>query len=340
MSTDNNKDIAKTTATGVYGDGNVWVKEPEQQIDRDTELLKGLDNTKKLPANFNMGRAVGLQLAALERDLFTDSEEKESGNAIVSGIETKINDYDFRAFSMGIAKILYNQSYQSGNVDTNSGLIKEVAQGITPKTPNAEKYYNGTVVVTLNDICRDAYGTDTPSTEQRRAITKLLKTLHHNEVHIDFPNGDSLDAVLCATMTRYKRASDSAITYSLSLHPIFTYAVTSNFAPFPQDTTKRLALATKRQTAAHLRLLTLLGMQDKRKPYVRTYTELLKDMGLTDAYKANPTRTEKQTIEIFKTMKDIGIVSDCKIDRLPTKRKKIAKVTFVLNEAFSKSSKE
>lgn len=300
-------------------------------LEDSSDLWGSLDRTKHIPATFKMGRQVSMQLQKIERDLFTDLEEKQSGNYIVRGIEKKVSEYDFHAFSIAMAKILYNQSYQSGNEKENSGVMKKAVNG------GKNTRYAGSVVATLNDICKEAYGADTPSTEQRKAITTLLETLHQNKVHIDFPNGDTLDATLCATMGIYTRKEDGAVTYALTLNPIFCEAVENNFGLLPQDTMKRLALTTNRQTAAHLKLLKLLAMQDKRKPYVRYFTEILKDIGLETAHAKDPARTEKQALNIFDAMVGTGIISSYTTEtKTIRKKKRIDKVTFTLNPDFNK----
>lgn len=310
-------------------------QEDYRNIDRTDALWGSLDETKHLPTNYKIGRQVSLQLQKIERDLFTDFEEKQSGNYIVKGIERKVNEYDFHAFSIAMAKILYNQSYQSGNEDINSGVKRQKARGLSVRGGKA--YYTGNVVVSLNDICREAYGADKPSTEQRKAMITLIEALHNNKVHIDFPNGDTLEATLCATMGIFTRKEDGAITYSLTLNPIFCEAVENNFGLLPQDTIKRLALTTDRTTAAHLKLLKLLAMQNKRTPFVRFFSELIKEMGLDDTYKANAARTEKQALKIFDAMVSVGIITTYSTEtRTARGKQRIDKVTFNLNPDFNK----
>lgn len=313
-----------------YGGGSSdWKKQQEQdKINQSEKLLEKLDETKKLPANFNYGRGVGLQLAAIERDLFTDQNEQNSGNAVVSGI--KVNEYDFIAFFVGISKILFNQSYQSGNAETNSGLAK-----IGAYRYNGITHYNGTVVATLNDICREAYGTDKPSTEQRKSIETLLTILHNNKVHIEYPNGDKDDAILCATMNKYTRKADGSTTYHLTLNHLLTDLLSKGFGSLPQNTTKLLEQHTKRQSAAHLKLLTLLGQQDKRKPFVRTLDQILVDMGIEGEYNANPSRTQEKIKKIINDIGKMGAITKCDLDYFPnTKKKRLAKLTFHFNKSF------
>lgn len=306
-----------------------------EYIDKDNPLWGSLDDSKHIPANYKIGRQVSLQLQKIEPDLFTCIEEKKSGNYIVRGIEKKVNEYDFHAFSIAMAKTLYNQSYQSGNQDINSGVNRLKANELSGR--GGKDYYAGSVVVSLNDICREAYGADKPSTEQRKAMATLIDTLHKNPVHIDFPNGDTLDATLCATMGVYTRKDDGSITYSLLLNPIFCESVENNFGLLPQDTMKRLALTTSKTTAAHLKLLKLLAIQNKRTPFVRYFSELLNDMGLEDTAKKDPARTEKQVLKIFDAMVSVGIVSSYTTETITKKGKdRVDKVTFNLNQDFNK----
>lgn len=302
----------------------------------DRKLLENLDTSKHLPATYKIGRNAIIQLAKVDPNLFTHIEEKESGNYIVRGIERKVNDYDFNAFSFAIAKILYNQSYQSGNDDINTGLKRTKATTLSNTSSTNKEYFSGSVAVSLNDLCREAYGGDI-TTEKRRNMEVLLNALHNNKVHIDFPNGDAYDAVLCATMGKYIRRTDKAIFYELQLHPIFSEAVSNNFALFPQETIQRLAQIAPRQTAAHLRLLKLLGMQDKRKPFTRYIGELADDMGLADNLKKDRGRTEKQIIATIENIKELGMIDTYATTKTTIRKaERIEKITFTLNKHFCK----
>lgn len=54
------------------------------------------ESRKRPPITFRMGRDAHLQLAKVKRDLFTDLEEKESGNYIVSGLERSVSNLTLR----------------------------------------------------------------------------------------------------------------------------------------------------------------------------------------------------------------------------------------------------
>lgn len=286
------------------------------------EKLQQLTDETKLPKNYNVARGLGFELARLERDLFTDLEEKESKNAIVERVEG-INAYDFYAFIFAAGKQLYNQSYKSGNTENFEGVGSDL---ITHDGNNAASG----IIVTLNDLCRDAYGVE-PTTANRKAMEKMLEMLHKNRLHINLPNGDKIEETLCATMDKYHRKADNATIYYLSLGRIFSRQLKINFGTFPQNATKLLAGVTKRNSVQHLKLLMLLGMQDKRQPYRRIFTELLKDMEMDADYKANVTRTEKRAKQIFKDMKDAGFIKTAVLEpRTIRGKKRIYAVTFTL----------
>lgn len=94
------------------------------------DILYLEEGKKQVPQTFRMGREVHLQFAKVKRDLFTDLEEQESGNIIVSGLD-KVSKTDFMAFGIAVTQVLYNQSYLSGNLQTNSGKSKTIAQKLS-----------------------------------------------------------------------------------------------------------------------------------------------------------------------------------------------------------------
>lgn len=291
------------------------------------------------PATFIVGRDVTFRLAEVERNLFTDIEEKDSGNYIVSGLTRKVTGRDFYAFSMGVGQILSNQSQQMGNKETNSGLTQQIAPKILDQTGHT--YYGGEIVATLNELCWRSYGERKPSTRQREAMATLIDTLHSTPVTITFPNGDIIEANLCVKMGRYIRKKDGAIYYHLILNPIFCEGVKRNYSEFPQDVTMRLTAVSKTATEAHYRLLLLLSRQIKSKPFVRNIDVLLEDLGLTEAHRKDRERTEKQLLTLFEDMKkpELGIITSYKVGTTTIRRKeRITKVTFHLNPNFVRKS--
>lgn len=287
--------------------------------------------SKPVPNTYKLGREGMLQLSKIERDLFTDIEEKESGNYIVSGLSQSITELDLSAFSFAVGQILYNQSYQSGHLDENSGLDTLESQ--------IGGFFMGDIITTRNELCRLAYGKRT--TENLKKIAETVDVLHSTPVKITYPNGDEKDAYLCTKQYVEKRAKDGAIMYHLHLNPIYTHDVKSNFAELPQDFTQRLSDKVKKLTAAHYKLSRLLSCQDKRKPFYRNIEQLITDLGLTEQYKKDKSRAEKKLVALFDDMVKIGILTSYELKHADRRgRKYIAKIVFILNEELNRSKKE
>lgn len=290
--------------------------------------------TEKLPPSFKMGRDVALQLSRVEGDLFTEMEknenEGENGKYITSGISRVVSELDFMGFSFAVCQILYNQSFQNGNTDTNSGISREEAPRATKKTGSSQ--HIGDITTSLNDLCRLAYGVDAPDARQKRSMSTLLKTVDNTPIVTYLPNGDKLETKLCATISRYTREEDKAVFYHLYLPSVFCSKVKNNYGELPQDITKRLSEATKKKTAAHYHLLLLLSLQTKNKPFVRTIGQLLKDLNLDEAHKKDKGRTERQLVSLFECMKKTKMIDRYKIEYTHTRAKKVIdKVTFYLS---------
>lgn len=300
--------------------------------------ILGVDITNQLkeaplPDTFKIGRQVQLQLSKVERNLFAEFEEKGKGGYIISGLPQTVSELDLASFSFAVGQILYNQSYQCGNSETNSGIDKKLTS--KKLQVEGEATYNGAIVSTLNDLCRGAYGVVEPSTEQKKAMSTLIDTLHNTPTTFTYPDGSIRKSVACAKMEEFKDERTGAITYGLYLNPVFTMKVADNFAEFPQDFMYRLNKATRKKTAAHLKLARFLSNQDKRKPCVRTIAFIVQELGLEVTYKTNKGRTEKQLKDLFDVMKKIGMLSDYVItESIVRGRVTMDKVTFILNEEF------
>ena len=312
-----------------------------KRFERLTSLFEAVSD-KPLPETYKAGRASQLQTAKWAGTIFESIEASEKGSYIVSGLPRKITDTDFEAFSMGIAQILYNQSHQSGNLDTNSGLERKEAKALTQASKSGHTYYEGNIITSLNDLCRNSYGVDEPTTQQKEAMVSLIDTLHETPVRIDFPNGDKAELYLAVKMGKFTRAKDGAVSYWLTLNPIFCESVSNNFSEHPQDLTKRLTAATDRKTAAHYRLLKLLGAQmHSKKPFVRTLPVLIEFLGMEDEYKKNRGRTEKRLIATCEDMKKVGIITEYEPEtEIRRGKKTLSKVRFYLNPNYPRKLKE
>lgn len=286
--------------------------------------------TENLPPSFKMGRDAALQLSKAEGDIFTDMKKEGRGVYIITEIRKVVNELDLACFSLAVCQILYNQSFQSGTIETNSGRSNEIDNDATEELGYTQ--YKAYITTSLNDLCRLAYGVDAPDFRQKKAMWTLIEALDKTPVVIPFPNGDKLEKKLCTIDSKYTRKEDGAVYYHLLLHSIFCSNVMDNFGELPQDITKRLSQVTKKKTAAHLRLLRLLSIQTKNRPFVRKMDELLKELNLHEAHKKDRRRTENQLISIFDSMKAMNVIDKYKIEYTTTRAKKVIdKVTFYLS---------
>lgn len=292
---------------------------------------------KGLPSHFKIARDAALQLSKVERNLFTDMEEAQSGNYIISGLTKKVTELDFTAFTFAVGQILYNQSYQSGNTDINSGVSRKKADKVSRQL--GENAYKGEIIVSISELCRLAYGAE-PSTETKKKMAALIDTFHKTPVKVKFPNGDEVENYLCVKMGKYTREKDGAVIYDLYLNPIFGSRIQNQFGELPQDITAKLTNATKRKTAAHYLLLRWLSVQDKRYPHTLTIDTILQELRMEEYFKESRGKADKQLLSICKAMVDIGILSDYKVEYSSGKRRHIQSITFHLNQNFIRLPKE
>lgn len=292
---------------------------------------------KGIPTHFKISRDAALQLSKVERDLFTDMEEAQSGNYIISGLTKQVTELDFTAFTFAVGQILYNQSYQSGNTDLNSGVSRRKADKVSEKIGG--DVYKGEIIVSLSELCRLAYGAE-PSTEIKKKMAALIDTFHKTPVKVRFPNGDEVENYLCVKMGKYTRKKDGAILYQLFLNPIFGSRIQNQFGELPQDITSKLTNVTKRKTAAHYLLLRWLSVQDKRYSHTLTIDTIIQELRIEEDFKINRGRAEKQLLSICKSMVDIGILSKYEVEYSPGGRKRIRSITYHLNPNFIRKPKE
>lgn len=312
-------------------------KERPKSIEQPQELLSGKE---PLPT-FKVARDAILQLSKIERNLFTDIEEADSGNYIISGLQKYVTELDFTAFTFAVGQILYNQSYQSGNEDINSGIKREKAKTLSKKV--GETMYNGNIVTSLSELCRLAYGTE-PTTELKKKMATLIDTIDTKPVEIKFPNGDLLESKLCTTMDKYTREKDGAILYNLYLNPIFGSRIQNQFGELPQDVIAKLDKACKvrkqRKQTAHYLLLRWLSAQDKRYSHTLTIDTIIQEVRMEEYFRKDRGKADKQLISILDTMVDIEILSKYDIEYSSGRRRHIAKVTFHLNQNFIRQTKD
>ena len=302
------------------------------------ELGELLNPDRSLLPTFKVGRDSALQMAAIERDLFTEMEEENSGKYIISGLEKSVTELDFTALTFGLGQILSNQSYLCGNEDVNSGVVRQTANTISRET--GIQSYSPYIVTSLNDLCRLAYGEE-PTTEIKKKTATILGTMDKRKVKVKFPNGVTCESRLLAVMNEYTRDEDGAKSYEIALNPIFSSRIKDQFGELPQGVISDMVTACKsrgqRKQAAHYLLLRWLSVQDKRYPHTLNIGTIVQELRMEEYFKKDKSKAEKQILSCCDTMVEIGLLSNY----LPTlKGKRIDKITFHLNPDYIRESKK
>lgn len=312
------------------------IDEVNKSGEENTILTEYLDelSEKSVPDTYKSGRVGQLILAKAQKDrnLFTDVWERESGDFVLYGTEGDFSPVDFIAFRTGVSKILYNQSFQSGNEDLISGLKREEAKRISAFSKKST--YAPVIAFSLNDLCRAGYGELTH--EQRKKQAAIIQNFRLKDYPLMAPNGDILELPIINQLARYIRKRDGAIYYILQLNP-FWNDMAKGWAEIPQDYSQRLAALPIKRTEALLLLSELLIYTDKRKPLHRNIGTLVEELQLTDAYKKDAKRTEEQLISYFEGMITTGVIKSYEVEKGKVKRRiAITKVTFHFDPSFRK----
>ena len=122
-----------------------------------------------------------------------------------------------------------------------------------------------------------------------------------------------------------------AKVYNIVLTAIYSKDIRDNFALHKNGVLNMIG----RVTDEKVELLSLLGMQDKRKPFVAHLYKLLEKLGLEDEYKKNKKRVLKRLEGDFKSMVDCGIITQLPKAEQDLKGN-VIKYTFLLNPDYGK----
>lgn len=319
---------------------------------------------RHLPTTVKLGRAYSTQAPKTERGLFDSLEKRpdEERTISISGLSKAISETDLSHYIYAIRKTLYNQSYTTRHEQENSGIFEEETTNIKPmevatgrgkKQIERRPFYKAEIITSLLDLCKEAYGTDRPTSEQKKRMAKTIEIVHSSPVKITFPNGDTLEAPLCLCNAKYTRKEDGAVFYNLGLNPIFTGKESvTNFAQLPQRANHLITYALKerkqRRTEAHLRFMERLAMQDPSKPFRIALDNLLNYLNLSEYFKKDAKkvwgRTEVEQKEgklwgIFQIAIDTGQLLD--FPKVESRQSDgMTMFVFSLNPDYCKPSEE
>lgn len=301
----------------------------------------------KVPDTFKMGRRGLIYSEKIaprkELSLFT---EEELGELTPQGTPTiqlpvEVRTMDYEALMYALQKQLYNQSYLHGNEEGFTGSDVVISEHYKDY---GSIIYEGTIIVTLADLCRSGYGSE-PTTRQKKSMEKLIDKLHTTPVIVTYPNGVKIKEYICVKRREHINEKTKAKGYALSLSPIFTIEGATNYAELPQDTIERLTefLSAKgrSKTDKHYKLIKLIARQDNRKPFVITMGELVRFLDMAERYRSKRSITENEICELFKDLHGIGFLSRIDLEERQVGAKKmITRVTIEVNKTFIRKRKE
>lgn len=249
-------------------------------------------------------------------------EERRLGVTLLS-----IKRVDF-----ALRELLYIQSYQNGNTKEFTGLAKggKLTDGTLTPTELIEgkEYKCAEIKVQLSEIAKRAFGS---SSYTNRQITEI--TLRAMQVGLTFRNiyGDEKRRALLWLKGYDYDSRTKAKVYNIVLTAIYSKDIRDNFALHKNGVLNMIG----RVTDEKVELLSLLGMQDKRKPFVAHLYKLLEKLGLEDEYKKNKKRVLKRLEGDFKSMVDCGIITQLPKAEQDLKGN-VIKYTFLLNPDYGK----
>lgn len=311
----------------------------------DFDVLGEGQTDGRIPPEFKMARDFITRQDNMEKQLVTaatsikfdtfDIPELEA--AVSASISKGATPRTFRQLFFALAQTLANQSHALKNTKDYTGLIVDGCRpngnGVLSVESDGVAYNYAEIEVSLYELIKLAFGTDTPKAVHYAEINKALFILKNTTIEIPFKDRVERHAlVLIPKESGKKGTGDNRLT--IVLHPVFAMRTAKNYALHPQDANRRLALAVKQPTHPYYALRDLLGIQDKRKPFTRTLSQLAEDMGIKQELKKNRKRILEGTLpKAFKAMVDIRM-----LQALP-KVKNIngePVYTFLLNKDYTK----
>lgn len=269
---------------------------------------------RKTPQSFKIGREFELRRSEAERTLFDSLgvESKERTIKLTETADKNVSLLTIKRINFALGKILYNQSYQTKNTEENTGVAKggTLSDGspIEPLRYGDKIYHHGEIIVKLSDLAAAALGVDPKdvTNAKKKEIEGTLYAMQKGLI-VTYTDGVVLNESLLWIKRTLEDPKTKAKILDIVLNPIYAIGVANNFGAHPQDVLKRIGRATEPK----LSLLSLLGIQDKRKPFRRYITTLLQDIGLYDEYKKKGAKyILKKLNSIFASMVKCGIISD------------------------------
>ena len=243
-------------------------------------------------SNFQIPRIDVLYIKHNEVNLFSELEAQKQQLHLTSG--ATINEFTFTSLRLALHKIVSNQTgYKLNSVHYNKPVIS--------------------ITTTLSDLCKDAFGTTTPSEKQKEEIKNILELLDRTKFTItNAEEGIKKTKQYISIMEKIEGKGVST-KYELAVNTSL-FNLSKGFGLLPQDFTYRLTEVTKRKTIGHLKLAEYLAIQ-KERVITRYIGTLVEELGYEKDYKINKKRTEQKIIDICEDLKKAGVIKTYSIEK-------------------------
>lgn len=312
----------------------------KKAIFRKEDEFSSFPQRKQEPTSIKYGRSYEMQRKPLQLSLYDaigflpdevrkeftitigEKEERELGVTLLT-----LKKVDF-----ALRELLYIQSYQCGNTTEYTGLAKEgmLTDGtvIGKETIDGKEYNAAEIKVKIGDLAERALGND--SFTNRKIVEATLKAMQTGLTCRSVYGDEYRRSLLWLKGYDYDRKT-KAKYQTIVLTAIYSKDIQNNFALHRNGVLGLLGKVTD----AKIELLSLLGIQDKRKPFVRYLYQLLKDLGLEEEYRQRKKRAMKKIEDANSAMVMCGIITQ--LPKVEKDRKGNAlKFTYSLNPDYGK----
>ena len=300
----------------------------------------GFKNLKKpVPSSIKFGRFYEIKRPELQLSLFQNIEENRPNFTLTIGSEDRdVSLLTIKRVDFALRELLYIQSYQNGNLEQNTGVAKngvllpssenEEGQSISPEIIDGKEYHVGEIIVKEGDLAKLAFGRDDGST--RKLTRGALKAMQEG-ITARNAFGDERRRSLIWLRGHDYDSRTNAKLLDIVLHAFYAKDVASNFALHRQGVLNLIGKPTDEK----LDLLSLLGIQDKRKPFNIYTITLLEKLSLKEEYKKNKSRAKKKIKDAIDAMLSCKMILQ-QPDTKKNSKGEIIEYTFYLNPNYTK----
>lgn len=239
-------------------------------------------------------------------------------------------ELNFKLLIFTLACKLYELSYKFGHYKKNTGIDTIVSD----KTGN----YVGVINVTTTEIAREMFGVETPTNSQKKMVIELVFFLKKTYYEKKRPDGSiEIGQVIVPTLIVDPKTKQTS--FQIAFCEEYTKNIQNQFGLFPRNVLKRLREIVPRLTLTHIDLLLKFGAM-KVGEYTWGIDAIMEGLSIKEAYKKNPSRTEKQLLSYMNDLRKLGMFSKVRPIEGPKKhgRIPIKQINFAQDPEFTRTN--